>query len=100
MARRNDSRRTVRYPDRRQPDQGAKAMTAHPYVPHFETVAGEYYYVVDCPVTGRPLPFERDRSRGKVPFPPGPLVVSCAYCQKTHDLPAPQVSSHPAGKKE
>jgi hypothetical protein len=68
-------------------------------VGQFETTAGEFYYVVDCPLTGRPFPFGHDPSHGRASFPAGPLFVRCPCCQKCHEIAEPQVSSLKALKK-
>lgn len=75
-------------------------MSGRYFVPHFKAEVGEFYYVVDCPVTGNPIPFERDPSHGRTPYPPGAMLVSCAYCQQAHQIANPKVSSHQAMKKE
>ena len=69
------------------------------YVPSFKTIPGEYYYVVDCPLTGQPIPFEHDASRGRTPYPKGPLIVSCSHCQGDHEILSPEVTSHQALQK-
>jgi len=61
--------------------------------PHFQTRDDEFYFVVDCPVTQKPLPFERDSSRGQVPYPAVGLILSCAYCDEMHKFAFPKVSS-------
>lgn len=69
------------------------------FIPHFDTEAGKFYYVVDCPVTAKLLPFELDPSYGRTPYPSGPLIVSCAWCQEVHEILSPQVESLQAGKR-
>jgi hypothetical protein len=64
-----------------------------------DTVPGDFYYVIDCPATKNLLIVERDASHGRVPFPPGPLYISCHYCQEMHEIQSPEVLSLRAQKK-
>jgi len=68
-------------------------MCSQFFIPHFRTRDDEFYFVVDCPVTQKPLPFERDPSRGRVPYPAVRLILACAYCQEMHKMAFPKVSS-------
>jgi hypothetical protein len=73
-------------------------MPGNFFVPQFVTKPGEYYFSVGCPVTRKVIPFERDPSHGRTPFPPGLLRVSCSYCQEIHTMENPVVVSRQAQK--
>ena len=66
---------------------------AQQFIPQFSVVAGDYYYAVDCPTTGKPLLFEKDESRGTIPHQPGSLTISCHHCQTVHQIGHPVVRS-------
>ena len=70
------------------------------YSLHLQAELGEFYYVVDCPLTEKPIPFERDLSRGRAPFDSGPVIVWCSHCQEVHEFLAPLVSSLQVVKTE
>jgi hypothetical protein len=70
---------------------------AEQFVPHFPTQPGKFYFVVDCPDTGKPIPFMEDESNGSRPYPRRPLIVSCAHCQMMHEIIVPTVLSLQAG---
>jgi hypothetical protein len=73
-------------------------------MPDFETLEmtpGQFYFVADCPKTGKLIPIEHDPSHGKVPFDPNSAVVPvpCRHCQDWHEIPVGSVSSLLAGRK-
>jgi len=68
-------------------------MCSQSFVPHFRTRDHEFYFVVDCPVTQKPLPFERDPSRGRIPYPAERLILPCAYCDAMQRIAFPKVLS-------
>jgi len=63
------------------------------FVPHFPTQPGKFYFVVNCPDTGQPIPFMEDESSGRRPYPQRPLIVSCVHCQMMHEIVVPKILS-------
>jgi hypothetical protein len=68
------------------------------FVPHYPIQPGKFYFVVNCPDTGKPIPFLEDDSSGARPYPAKPLIVLCAHCQMMHEIVTPRIVSLQAGE--